>query len=120
MQELYLIYDEVYLNRAIKMQSLGVIETEPDDGIFTSIKFVQNNPNISVMIVGTKNPSHLVNNIRQINSLENINDSVINELHERFDRLDEIDLDKVRHHYEDDGGVSVTEVKESIHADGDD
>jgi hypothetical protein len=37
-----------------------------------------------------------------------------------FDRLDEIDLDKVRHHYEDDGEVSVTEVKESIHADGDD
>ena len=82
-------YDEVYLNRATKMQSLGVIENEPDDGIFTSIKFVQNDPNISVMIVGTKNPSHLINNIHQINSLENINDSVINELHERFDRLDE-------------------------------
>ena len=41
------------------------------------------------MIVGTKNPSHLINNIHQINSLENINDSVINELHKRFDRLDE-------------------------------
>lgn len=82
-------YDEVYLNRATKMQSFGYIENEPDDGILTSIKFVQNDPNISVMIVGTKNPSHLIKNIQQINSPESINDSVVNELHERFDRLDE-------------------------------
>ena len=37
-----------------------------------------------------------------------------------FDRLDVVDLDKVRHHYEDGDDVSVIEVEESIPGDGDD
>ena len=37
-----------------------------------------------------------------------------------FDRLDVVDLDKVRHHYEDDDKPSVTKVEDAVHADGDD
>jgi len=37
-----------------------------------------------------------------------------------FDRLDVVDLDKVRHHYEDDDKASVIEVEDTVHADGDD
>ena len=35
-----------------------------------------------------------------------------------FNRLDVVDLDKVKHHYED--SPEITEVGESVHADGDD
>ena len=31
-----------------------------------------------------------------------------------------MDLDKVRHHYEDDDKPSVTKVEDAVHADGDD
>ena len=37
-----------------------------------------------------------------------------------FDRLDVVDLDKVRHHYEDDDKASVIKVEDTVHADGDD
>ena len=82
-------YDNTYLQRSIKMQSLGSIKGEPADGILASIAFTLSNPHISVAIIGTKNPEHLINNIDQVNSLELLNQSTLDELYNRFDRLDD-------------------------------
>lgn len=83
------MYDNIYLNRAIKMQSIGDIDLEPSDGISTSIAFTINNPYVSVAIIGTKNPEHLIENINQVNKNSPLTESVLVELHKRFDDLDD-------------------------------
>ena len=71
------------------MQSIGDIDLEPSDGISTSISFTINNPYISVAIIGTKNPEHLIENINQVNKNSPLAESVLMELHKRFDDLDD-------------------------------
>ncbi len=82
-------YDNTYLERSIKMQSLGSVKGEHSDGILTSIAFTLSNPHISVAIIGTKNPNHLLSNINIVNSLEPLDQSTLNELYNRFDQLDD-------------------------------
>jgi len=81
-------YNTPYLERAKAIRALGDIENEPDDGILTALGYTLADSNVSVAIVGTTNPSHMVTNIKQIDNDLPIPDSVISELNRRFEKLD--------------------------------
>ncbi len=81
-------YDEPYLERARAMCAPGPIEGEPDNGILTSLGYTLADPNANVAIVGTKDPSHMEANIRQVESELPIPVSVVEELNNRFEKLD--------------------------------
>lgn len=81
-------YDEPYLERARAMCAPGPIEGEPDNGILTSLGYTLADPNANVAIVGTKDPSHMEANIRQVESELPIPVSVVEELNSRFEKLD--------------------------------
>lgn len=81
-------YDEPYLERAIAMCALGPIEGEPENGILTSLGYTLANPDVNVAIVGTKDPSHMEANIRQVENELPIPESVVEELSSRFEKLD--------------------------------
>ena len=81
-------YNTPYLERAKAIRALGDIENEPDDGILTALGYTLGDPNVSVAIVGTTNPSHMATNIKQIDNDLPIQKSVIAELNRRFEELD--------------------------------
>ena len=81
-------YNTPYLVRAKAIRALGDIENEPDDGILTALGYTLSDPNVSVAIVGTTNPSHMATNIKQIDNDLPITESVITELNRRFEELD--------------------------------
>jgi len=81
-------YNTPYLVRAKAIRALGDIENEPDDGILTALGYTLSDPNVSVAIVGTTNPSHMATNIKQIDNDLPIPESVITELNRRFEELD--------------------------------
>lgn len=81
-------YNTPYLERAKAIRALGPIDNEPDDGILTALGYTLGDPNANVAIVGTTNPSHMATNIRQIDNDLPIPSSVIEELKNRFEKLD--------------------------------
>ena len=81
-------YDDPYLQRAISMRGLGEIKNESENGILTSMGYTLQNPNVDVMIIGTKNINHLRNNLRMIDKELPIEENVIAELNKRFEFLD--------------------------------
>jgi aryl-alcohol dehydrogenase-like predicted oxidoreductase len=81
-------YNTPYLVRAKAIRALGDIENEPEDGILTALGYTLSDPNVSVAIVGTTNPSHMATNIKQIDNDLPITESVITELNRRFEELD--------------------------------
>jgi len=81
-------YNTPYLVRAKAIRALGDIENEPEDGILTALGYTLSDPNVSVAIVGTTNPSHMATNIKQIDNDLPIPESVITELNRRFEELD--------------------------------
>jgi aryl-alcohol dehydrogenase-like predicted oxidoreductase len=81
-------YNTPYLERAKAIRALGDIENEPGDGILTALGYTLGDPNVSVAIVGTTNPSHMATNIKQIDNDLPIQNSVIAELNRRFEELD--------------------------------
>ncbi|MDP6666485.1 MAG: aldo/keto reductase [Dehalococcoidia bacterium] len=81
-------YDEPYLERAHAMRALGAIDNEPKNGILTSLGYTLANPSANVAIVGTKDPSHMETNIRQVENELPIPTAVVDELNRRFEKLD--------------------------------
>ena len=81
-------YDEPYLERANAIRALGDIEHEPENGILTSLGYTLSDPNANVASVGTKNPLHMEENIRQIEQDLPIPESVVDEINRRFEQLD--------------------------------
>lgn len=79
-------YDNEYLNRAKKMAEEGELPSEPEDSILLALGFTLGQPEVDVAIVGTKNPSHMKSNIRQVEEDLPISSSAIEELKARWDR----------------------------------
>ena len=81
-------YTEDYFRRAGAMAELGPIEDEPDDPIVTAMGFLFAHPEVDTAIVGTKNPDHMRANISLVEEKLPIPESVVEELHRRFEQLD--------------------------------
>ncbi len=82
-------YAHTYYERARQMAALGDIPGEPADPILTSFGFTLAQPQVDVVIAGTKNPDHLTSNVRMVNESLPIDAGVVEELHRRFEQLDD-------------------------------
>jgi len=80
-------YAEQYFERAKTMRAVGAIENEPDNRIMLALGFAFAHEAIDVAIVGTKTPKYMKANIDMINNELPIAESVVAELHKRFDAL---------------------------------
>lgn len=77
-------YTVPYFKRAQKMLQAGAISGAPDDRILLALGFNLAHLGINVAIVGTLNPKHMRNNIDMFENSLPINDSVVKEIHRRF------------------------------------
>ena len=73
-------YTDEYFDRSRKMKKLISKIDYPEDDIFLALKFTLNFRQVHTAIVGTKNISHLRNNIKIMESKLNISQEVIDEL----------------------------------------
>ena len=76
-----------YLNRVQEMQAAGALPGEPGDPVRLALGFALAHAQIDTAIVGTANPEHLLENIGLVEAGLKIDDSLVNELHRRFDEL---------------------------------
>ena len=76
-----------FAERAQAMAALGPIPGEPEDPVATALGFVLAHPDAHTAIVGTRNPAHMLANIRVVETQLPIPDSVVAELRSRFDQL---------------------------------
>ncbi len=80
-------YGSEYFKRALEMVNLGDIEGEPENAVQTSLGFTFAHPEVNVAIVGTANDAHMASNIDMVNAGVDIPDSVVEELHRRFEQV---------------------------------
>ncbi len=66
----------------------GPIPGAPNDNMQLALSFVLRHDGADVAIVGTRNPDHMRRNIELCEDGLTLADSVVNELHARFDRHD--------------------------------
>ncbi len=78
-------YDNEYLRRAKELAEAGPLPEEPEDPILLALGFTLAQPEVDVAIVGTKNPSHMSSNIRQVEDDLPISEAAITELKSRWD-----------------------------------
>ncbi len=79
-------YDNEYLRRAKEMAKEGPLPEEPEDPILLALGFTLQQPEVDVAIVGTKNPSHMASNIRQVEEDLPISNATIEELQRRWEQ----------------------------------
>jgi aryl-alcohol dehydrogenase-like predicted oxidoreductase len=82
-------YDNTYLDRSKKVQSLGEVPGDPDDPIVAAMGFTLAHPEIHVAIIGTKNPRHMASNIKTLDDALNIDETFVEVMHSRFAELDD-------------------------------
>ena len=82
-------YGDEYHRRAELMAGLGPIPGEPDDRFLTAMGFVLAHPEVTTAIVGTQDPAHMRENIERIEKGPPLSSAVAEELHRRFDRLED-------------------------------
>ena len=75
------------LRRARAILDMGPIADAPDDPIAMALGFVLGNDEVATAIVGTKNPEHMLENIKVLETQLPIPESVVAELHRRFDEI---------------------------------
>lgn len=78
-------YDNEYLRRAKEMAGAGPLPEEPEDPNLLALGFTLGQPEVDVAIVGTKNPSHMASNIRQVEEELPVSAAAISELKSRWD-----------------------------------
>ena len=78
-----------YSQRAEAMARMGPIAGAPDDRILLALAFVFAHPEVDTAIVGTRNPSHMLTNIQQVEEGLSISHEAVEELHRRFDQLED-------------------------------
>ena len=78
---------EPRLDRARAMAGLGPIPGAPRDPIVLALGFILAHEEVHTAIVGTRNPEHMLANIEAVENQIPILDSVVEELHRRFDLL---------------------------------
>ena len=74
-------------DRAKAMIDVAPIQNMIDDPIELALGFILAHSQISTAIVGTRNPLHLLSNIKTIESCLPLAREILDELHERFDRV---------------------------------
>jgi aryl-alcohol dehydrogenase-like predicted oxidoreductase len=79
--------DRERLERAKAMAALGPIPQVPQDPIALALGFVLAHDDVHTAIVGTGNPEHMLANVEIVAKQLPIPESVVAELHRRFDRL---------------------------------
>jgi hypothetical protein len=77
-----------YLERATAMEAVGPLEGAPDDLVRLALGFVLAHSEVDTAIVGTTNLDHLRTNIELVSLGADVPDSVVAELHRRFDELE--------------------------------
>ncbi len=78
-------YGSEYFQRQKKVAGSDRLPGEPNDRIAASLGFTLGHPEVSVAIVGTKNPDHLQSNISIAD--DPVSDEFISAAHEAFDRF---------------------------------
>ena len=78
---------EEIVERAKAMADMGPITGAPEDPIAMALGFVLAHPGVHTAIVGTRNPEHMLANIEIVEKQLPIAEQVVEELHQRFDRL---------------------------------
>ena len=81
-------YADEYWRRAQAMQAEGLLPLAPDDRISLALAFTLAHDEVDVAIIGTKNPEHMLGNIRRVEEGVSIAPETLEALHARFDRLD--------------------------------
>jgi aryl-alcohol dehydrogenase-like predicted oxidoreductase len=61
----------------------------PEDPILLSLGFTLAHDEVDTAIVGTRNPEHMRANIERVENELPLSEEVVEELHRRFDELDE-------------------------------
>jgi aryl-alcohol dehydrogenase-like predicted oxidoreductase len=79
-------YSSEYFRRQAAMGEGGPLPGEPEDRIIASLGFTLAHPEVTVAIVGTRNPAHLRSNVEMLASLP-VPESFVAAAHERFDTL---------------------------------
>ena len=77
-------YTVPYFERAQKMLQAGKITGAPEDRFLLALGFNLAHPEINVAIVGTLNPEHLRSNVEMVENSLPIQQSVVREIHQRF------------------------------------
>ena len=81
-------YTDEYFRRSQIMESERAVINAPDDNILLALGFIFGHPEIDIAIVGTRNPEHMLNNIKMVEQELPISTEAIKDLHERFMSLD--------------------------------
>lgn len=81
-------YADEYWRRAQAMQAGGPLPSEPGDRISLALAFTLAHDEVDVAIIGTKNPEHMLGNIRRVEEGVRIAPETLDALYERFDRHD--------------------------------
>jgi len=80
-------YSQDYFRRAQAMAALGPIPGAPTDPVLLSLAFTLAHPEVDTAIVGTRNPAHMLANIRGVQEGLLIPQEALEELQRRFERL---------------------------------
>jgi len=78
-----------YFKRAQAMGKVGPLPEEPDDAVELALGFLFSHDEVDTAIVGTTNLDHLLGNMEFIDNQLPISQATVDELHSRFERLDD-------------------------------
>lgn len=82
-------YASEYFRRARIMAQIGPIPGAPDDDVLLATGFVFAHSAVDTAIVGTRNPLHMTKNIEMVQDRLPISTEVVQELHRRFDQVED-------------------------------
>jgi aryl-alcohol dehydrogenase-like predicted oxidoreductase len=80
-------YANQYHERARRMINEGPLARAPEDRILLAMGFVGAHDEVDTMILGSKNPEHIAQNIERFETKLPIPEEVVEELYRRFNRL---------------------------------
>ena len=78
---------DLLLERAMLMRESGPIDGAPDDPIELALGFVLAHEQVDTAIVGTRNPAHMLANIRMVEDRLPLDGAVVEELRRRYDEV---------------------------------
>ena len=84
-------YAEPYFHRAQAMTEPGPIPDAPENGVLLALGFVAAHDEVNTMIVGTKNPAHMRQNIEWMageGGALPLDEETVDALHERFEAVE--------------------------------
>jgi len=80
-------YADQYFARAQQMMRLGPMPREIEHRILLALGFTFAHDKVDVIIVGTRNPEHMISNITWVDTKLPIDRELVEELHRRFEKI---------------------------------